>query len=140
MVATERKDDDLAKQWRQPLAGRHTVAFLQYTSGSTSEPRGVIVTQATCAQPCVRGTGRRSGSLDGLRLLAPGQPDMGLIQGVLQPVFSGFLSPHVPCGFLQRPASWLETISPNATCSGAPNFAYDLCVRKIAVDQRSSSI
>ncbi len=66
--------------------------------------------------------------------------DMGLIGSVLQPLYAGF--PCVlmlPMSFLQRPIRWLEAISKyRATTSGGPNFAYDLCVRKITPDQRAN--
>ena len=140
-LPTDAMDDDLAKQWRQPLAGWDTVAFLQYTSGSTSEPRGVIVTHGNLLHNLA--CAARAADLDRSTVSVSWLPvnhDMGLIQGVLQPVFSGFpVYLMSPAAFLQRPARWLDTISRlNATCSGAPNFAYDLCVRKIAVDQRRS--
>ena len=63
--------------------------------------------------------------------------DMGLIEGVLQPIFAGYPA-HLmaPASFLQRPIRWLRAITRHrATNSGAPNFAYDLCVRKIDDDQ-----
>ena len=68
----------------------------------------------------------------------PPYHDMGLIGGILQPLYSGFpitLIPHMM--FLQRPFRWLQAISRfHATISGGPNFAYDLCIRKIKPEQR----
>ena len=63
--------------------------------------------------------------------------DMGLIGGVLQTVYCGGSSTLCsPVSFLQRPALWLETISrTQATVSGGPNFAYDLCARKVRVEE-----
>ncbi|MCA1561572.1 MAG: fatty acyl-AMP ligase [Acidobacteria bacterium] len=140
-LATDDINDALAKQWRQPLAGRHTVAFVQYTSGSTSEPRGVIVTHGNLLHNLA--CAARAGDLDRSTVSVSWLPvnhDMGLIQGVVQPSFSGFPAYLMsPAAFLQRPGRWLEAMSRlKATCSGAPNFAYDLCVRKIAVEQRRS--
>ena len=70
----------------------------------------------------------------------PVNHDMGLINGVLQPVFSGYRSYLMsPAAFLQRPARWLQAISRyGATHSGGPNFAYDLCTRRIGEEERSA--
>jgi acyl-CoA synthetase (AMP-forming)/AMP-acid ligase II len=67
----------------------------------------------------------------------PPYHDMGLIGGILQPLCSGFpVYLMSPVAFLQRPARWLEAISRyHATCSGGPNFAYDLCVRRMSEDE-----
>jgi acyl-CoA synthetase (AMP-forming)/AMP-acid ligase II len=66
--------------------------------------------------------------------------DMGLIEGVLQPVYAGYPAYLMaPAAFLQRPARWLHAITRYAaTNSGGPNFAYDLCVRKISAEQRAT--
>jgi acyl-CoA synthetase (AMP-forming)/AMP-acid ligase II len=68
----------------------------------------------------------------------PPYHDMGLIGGILQPLYAGFpvvLMP--PMSFLQRPVRWLQAISRwRATCSGGPNFAFELCTRKVGLEQR----
>ena len=117
------------------------VVLLQYTSGSTSDPRGVMVTHGNLlhnleASATLAGHDRRSIGVSWL----PVNHDMGLIDGVLQPAFSGFpVSLMAPASFLQRPARWLRAISRlRATHSGAPNFAYDLCVRRIDDAERAS--
>jgi acyl-CoA synthetase (AMP-forming)/AMP-acid ligase II len=115
------------------------VAFLQYTSGSTAEPRGVMVTHANLvrnladAQAQARHD-RSSASVSWLPVIH----DMGLIQGILQPAFSGFPAWLMsPAAFLQRPARWLRAISSvGATISGGPNFAYELCVRRVSAAER----
>ena len=115
------------------------VAFLQYTSGSTAEPRGVMVTHANLVlnladSQALAGHGRGSASVSWLPVIH----DMGLIQGVLQPAFSGFPAWLMsPAAFLQRPARWLRAISAaGATISGGPNFAYELCVRRVSDQER----
>ena len=112
-----------------------SVAFLQYTSGSTAEPRGVMVTHANLVHnladsQSLAGHDAASASVSWLPVIH----DMGLIQGVLQPAFSGFPAWLMsPAAFLQRPARWLRAISATgATISGGPNFAYELCVRRVS--------
>ncbi|HEX8106608.1 MAG TPA: fatty acyl-AMP ligase, partial [Kofleriaceae bacterium] len=117
-----------------------TIAFLQYTSGSTGTPRGVMVSHRnllTNLRDIDAGIGHTPASV-GISWL-PFFHDMGLIYGVLMPVYAGF-----PCYFLtpaavmQRPGRWLETISRRrGTHSGGPNFIYDLCVRSIRPEQRA---
>ncbi len=115
------------------------VAFLQYTSGSTEEPRGVMVTHANLLHNladahALAGHGAHSVSVSWLPVIH----DMGLIQGILQPAFSGFPAWLMsPAAFLQRPSRWLHAISrTGATISGGPNFAYELCVRRVSPHER----
>jgi acyl-CoA synthetase (AMP-forming)/AMP-acid ligase II len=117
------------------------VVLLQYTSGSTSDPRGVMVTHGNLlhnleASAALAGHDHRSIGVSWL----PVNHDMGLIDGVLQPAYSGFpVTLMAPGSFLQRPSRWLRAISRlRATHSGAPNFAYDLCVRRIDEAERAS--
>lgn len=123
---------------RLTVCGEH-IAFLQYTSGSTSAPRGVMVTHANIIRNqammmAAFGTRRDSVIVGWLPLYH----DMGLIGNVLHPLYAG-----VPCilmspiTFLQNPLFWLRAISHyRATISGGPNFAYELCVRKINPEDR----
>jgi acyl-CoA synthetase (AMP-forming)/AMP-acid ligase II len=133
--------DDLAEEWRNPHLTSTSLAFLQYTSGSTSAPRGVMVTHANLLHNL--GETHRGGrySRDSVSVSwLPVNHDMGLINGVLQPVFSGCRAYLMaPAAFLQRPARWLQAISRyGATHSGGPNFAYDLCARRISESDASS--
>ncbi|MQA26311.1 MAG: AMP-binding protein, partial [Micromonosporaceae bacterium] len=116
-------------------------ALLQYTSGSTGAPRGVLLSHANLlhnAELVRTGFGTSPDSI-GVSWLPP-YHDMGLIGGILQPLYGGFpIALMSPLTFLQRPLAWLETIARlGATVSGGPNFAFDLCVRKTTPQQRAA--
>jgi natural product biosynthesis luciferase-like monooxygenase protein/FkbM family methyltransferase len=134
-IATDTLEDDLAEQWYEVSPGGETLAFLQYTSGSTADPKGVMVTHGNLLhnEELIRQAFCQSEESVIVGWL-PLYHDMGLIGNVLQPLYVGarcvLLS---PLAFLQQPARWLRAVSRyGATTSGGPNFAYDLCVRKIA--------
>ncbi len=131
----------LAQQWTEPDLRAGDLAFLQYTSGSTATPRGVMVSHRNLlANSALIQTafGMTPDSI-GLSWL-PLYHDMGLIGGILQPIYTGFpLMLMSPLTFLQRPYRWLEAISrTGATASGGPNFAYDLAIRKVTPEQRAN--
>jgi amino acid adenylation domain-containing protein/non-ribosomal peptide synthase protein (TIGR01720 family) len=124
---------------RASVAEPHRPAILQYTSGSTGAPRGVTITHANLMANLgmIDATLDREGNLGVFWL--PAYHDMGLIGGVFQPVYSGrrFVSMS-PVSFMQRPVRWLQAISRyRATITAAPNFAYDLCVRKVSAEDRA---
>lgn len=127
---TERRAvDDLA---HQPRAD--DIAFLQYTSGSTGAPKGVILTHANLLaniRSMIAGVEVRPG--DFMVSWLPLYHDMGLIGAWMAPLFCGVpVAVMSPLAFLSRPARWLQTINRHrATLSPAPNFAWELCVRKI---------
>ncbi|MEA3192197.1 MAG: hypothetical protein QOD26_530 [Betaproteobacteria bacterium] len=110
------------------------IAFLQYTSGSTGQPKGVILTNANLLAN-VRAMGRavRAGSEDVFVSWLPLYHDMGLIGGCFATMVLGF--PVVlmsPLAFLSRPSSWMRAIHRHGgTISGGPNFSYELCLRRI---------
>ncbi|MEA2563442.1 MAG: hypothetical protein QOH06_4946 [Acidobacteriota bacterium] len=115
------------------------VAFLQYTSGSTSTPKGVMVTHANLVHN-ERMIGQAF-AMDEDSVVVGWLPlyhDMGLIGNVLQPLHAGARCVLMsPVAFLQRPRRWLEAIHRyRGTTSGGPNFAYELCVRKIPPAER----
>jgi amino acid adenylation domain-containing protein len=128
-----------AGDWADAGVQPTDLAFLQYTSGSTSRPKGVRVTHRNLLanQEMMRQAfGHREGVVVAGWL--PLYHDMGLIGNVLHPVFMGgtciFMS---PTACLQRPARWLEAVSAyRAETSGGPNFAYDLCVEKVTPEER----
>ncbi|MFF8293451.1 fatty acyl-AMP ligase [Streptomyces sp. NPDC016309] len=110
------------------------VAFLQYTSGSTRDPRGVVVTHRSLLanqEAIARALGTRRGARVGGWL--PLHHDMGLVGQLLHALWLGGTAVLLsPTAFVKRPAHWLETISRyGLTASGAPDFAYDLCVRRV---------
>jgi acyl-CoA synthetase (AMP-forming)/AMP-acid ligase II len=116
------------------------LVFLQYTSGSTKQPRGVMLTHSCLAHNL--DTIRRAFEMterDCVASWLPPYHDMGLIGCIFTPFYVGSaLVLMSPIHFLQRPFSWLKAITRHrATIAGGPNFAYDLCVRKIPPDKRS---
>ena len=138
-LATETVPDEMAEQWRKPSVGSDDLAFLQYTSGSTSIPKGVMVTHGNLLHN-ERMIQEAFGQTEQSIIVGwlPLYHDMGLIGNVLQPVYVGARCVLMsPLAFLQNPLRWLSAISRyQATTSGGPNFAYDLCVRKISPEQR----
>ncbi|MEP7013271.1 MAG: AMP-binding protein, partial [Acidobacteriota bacterium] len=129
-----------ADVWRDPGIRPDHLAFLQYTSGSTSLPKGVRVSHANLIanERMIQAAFRQSEESVVVGWL-PLYHDMGLIGNVLQPLWSGGRCVLMsPVAFLQKPLRWLAAISRyRATTSGGPNFAYDLCARKIAPDDRA---
>ncbi|MEO1351549.1 MAG: AMP-binding protein [Cyanobacteria bacterium J06635_15] len=127
-----------AINWQAPPITSDTLAFLQYTSGSTGKPKGVMVSHGNLLNN-LQGIQQVFGHTSESRgvIWLPPYHDMGLIGGVLQPLYTGFpMTLMSPVLFLQKPIRWLHAISQHrATISGGPNFAYDLCVRKIRPDQ-----
>jgi amino acid adenylation domain-containing protein len=134
-----RRIEKLAGWWIDPDATAETLAFLQYTSGSTATPKGVMITHGNLLDNSARiqavfGT---SPGDRGVSWLPPFH-DMGLVGGVVQPIYCGGTNTLMsPASFLQRPIRWLEAISrTSAEISGGPNFAYDFCVEKTTPEQR----
>jgi 1-acyl-sn-glycerol-3-phosphate acyltransferase len=111
------------------------IAFLQYTSGSTGDPKGVILTHANLlANLRAMWRASRVGSTDTFVSWLPLYHDMGLIGACLGGLYIGFSVVLMsPLAFLARPVRWLETIHRHrGTVSAAPNFAYELCLSKIS--------
>lgn len=124
-----------ALDWEPPRIPSGQLAFLQYTSGSTGTPKGVMVTHDNLIANSE--FLQRACQLDERAVGVSWLPmfhDFGLIGFVLQPVFLGACCTILsPLAFLQRPVRWLQAISRyRATGSGAPNFAFELCVRRIS--------
>ncbi|MEW2248533.1 fatty acyl-AMP ligase [Streptomyces sp. NPDC058733] len=124
--------------WQRPDLSEDTVAYLQYTSGSTGTPRGVVVTHgnllanlAAIEEALGAGPGERVGGW------LPFHHDMGLVGQLLLPLYLGGTSVLLsPEAFLKRPARWLEAIGRYGIgISGAPDFAYELCARQVTDEQ-----
>ncbi len=140
-LATDTIGADEAAGWREPAVCPGDLAFLQYTSGSTSSPKGVMVSHANLLHnldDLDRGWEHTADSV--MVTWLPIFHDMGLIYGALMPLFKGFLCVMLPPpAFLQRPARWIEAITRHrGTHSAAPNFAYDLCVASTTPAQRAA--
>ena len=136
--ATDLPQTANADDWKMPHVKPDTLAFLQYTSGSTGTPKGVMLTHDNLMHnsALICHAFENTRSTTGVFWL-PSYHDMGLIGGILQPLYIG--RPNVlmsPMAFLQKPFRWLKAITNyRGTTSGGPNFAYDLCVDKITPAQ-----
>jgi acyl transferase domain-containing protein/acyl-CoA synthetase (AMP-forming)/AMP-acid ligase II/acyl carrier protein len=140
-VATDGLDDSRGQSWQRPDINGETLAFLQYTSGSTANPKGVMVSHANLLH-------NQKVLLDAFHLneesvvlgWLPIYHDMGLIGTILHPLYVGARCVFMaPTAFLHSPFLWLSAMSRyKAAASAAPNFAYDLCVHKISAQQRAT--
>ncbi|MGV6808428.1 MAG: condensation domain-containing protein [bacterium] len=137
-LATDELADSLADAWQAPAINGETLAFLQYTSGSTGQPKGVMVSHANLLQNLFELSHTFDFTQESIMVTwLPIFHDMGLIYGVLGPLYSGH-SCYImmPAAFLQKPFRWLKALSDfKGTHTSAPNFAYDLCVQRAQQEQ-----
>ncbi|MFJ8962817.1 fatty acyl-AMP ligase [Lentzea sp. NPDC102401] len=140
-LAVDEVDPALAERWTPPAIGISSPAYLQYSSGSTGEPKGVILTHGNVLHnlALIHGNLYRPSDEAGLPRppsvsWLPSHYNMGLIGGVLDPLYSGRPATLFPAGvFVRSPVSWLRLISQLGRAdSCAPNFALDLCVRRVS--------
>ncbi|MDR3203798.1 MAG: amino acid adenylation domain-containing protein [Deltaproteobacteria bacterium] len=134
-------DLSLADFWQRPKINSETLAWLQYTSGATNEPKGVMVSHGNIVSnlESIIETMSIRGVSSILSWLPPFH-DMGLVGGILAPIYLGALCLIMPpMAFLRRPANWLEAVSRyQAQATGGPNFAFEACVKKITDEQMAS--
>lgn len=140
-VVTDRPLGASANDWRPVVAGPTDLAYLQYTSGSAGTPKGVMVSHQNIIaiskniQPtCMMAPDPRAVTW------LPNFHDMGLIDGIIQPLYSGFTTYLIaPQAFVERPLRWLQAISRyRVTHSGAPDFGYRLCVDYVTRQERDT--
>jgi acyl-CoA synthetase (AMP-forming)/AMP-acid ligase II len=138
-LVTDDLSSEAASDWTQPDIAADAIAFLQYTSGSTGIPKGVIITHDCILhnQQMLKLAFGHTETSVGVGWL-PLFHDMGLIGNALQALYLGRPSVFMsPVAFVQKPLRWLQAISQyKATTSGAPNFAYDLLCRHVTPEQR----
>ncbi|BCL80842.1 hypothetical protein ccbrp13_33070 [Ktedonobacteria bacterium brp13] len=136
-IATDGRSEQREDEWQPCKITPEMLTFLQYTSGSTGAPKGVMVSHANLMHNSAMMYERWGHSAESVGISwLPIFHDMGLIAGVLQPLYGGFPAVLMaPATFIQRPIRWLQAISRwYGTTSWAPNFAYELCVRRVTAE------
>ncbi len=138
VIDTDKINIHNVTDWNNPQIPSDDIAFIQYTSGSTSKPKGVLVTHANLLHNCymLMNYFELSGE-DILVNWLPHYHDMGLIGNI---ILNAYLGSHcylmAPGAFVKKPITWLENMSKyGATYTGSPNFGYQLCVDKISDEQ-----
>lgn len=140
-LASDNITSSPAQEWQDPAATSNSLALLQYTSGSTTTPRGVMVSHGNLIHNSAHINRAFEVTPDTVSVTwLPAFHDMGLTNGIIQPLLRGrqciLMAPQ---SFLQRPMRWLQAISRyKAAVSGGPNFAYELCTRRITPEQRET--
>ncbi|HLG63726.1 MAG TPA: fatty acyl-AMP ligase [Ktedonosporobacter sp.] len=139
-ITTDDIPVSLNQHWQKPELTEDSLAFLQYTSGSTSTPKGVMVSHGNLlhnseANRIQMGLDEKDRGVSWLPIFH----DLGLIIGILQPLYTGYHTVLMaPTAFIQRPLRWLQAMADyKATVSYAPNFAYDLCIRRTSPEDRA---
>ncbi|QSQ26356.1 amino acid adenylation domain-containing protein [Pyxidicoccus parkwayensis] len=140
-VATDALPEGTESGWKrpEPSPAWDTLAFLQYTSGSTGDPKGVQLSHGNLLHNLKLISHAFQVRDDSVGVIwLPPYHDMGLIGGILQPLYASIpVALMSPLAFLRRPRFWLEALTRfGGTISGGPCFAFDLCIRKVPPAER----
>ena len=140
-IVYEEVSDEKAKDWKPEEILPDDIALLQYTSGSTGQPKGVMISQLNLLynSEYIRQTFEFDTNSVGVNWL-PIFHDMGLIGGVLQAAYLGVLNVGMPpIAFLKNPLNWLKAIEKyKGTTGGGPNFSFDYCIQKTTEEERAA--
>ncbi|WP_133136087.1 type I polyketide synthase [Legionella rowbothamii] len=138
VLIVEEEEKTLPSLTQFPTISNEEVAFLQYTSGSTGNPKGVMVTHKNIIANAHCINEKLEGRVTTLCSWLPPFHDMGMIGCTLFPLaYNGHVVSMSPTDFLKNPLKWLKAISDyRAECSAAPDFAYDLCSRVITEEEK----
>ena len=144
-IATADLEGGLEDGWKEPSIASETLAYLRYTSGSTGMPKGVMITHHNVLDnSAVLHQGWQIPPHGEMVSWLPMHHDMGFVGGVLNPLCNGYHSTFMsPSSFIKWPLRWLQVISgvkDRPTISCAPNFAYDLCARKVTSDGKKENL
>lgn len=138
-LKTDSVDQSHATLWQPPVMKNDDLAFLQYTSGSTANPKGVMISHANILHnlEIIHSAAMQDKNSCFVSWL-PNYHDMGLIGSILYPMYVGFHSVQMSSiSFLKRPVSWLKALSKyQGTITAAPNFAYELCISRVPEEKR----
>lgn len=142
-IATDTADLERAGDWLEPDLTADSIAFLQYTSGSTGAPKGVMLTHGNLLAQAEILRAKYQHTADSVAChWLPPYHDMGLIGAILTPLHNAFPTIVMsPMAFLRKPIRWVQAISrisEGTVTAGGPNFAFDLCVRKSTPEQRAA--
>ena len=135
-IEVDSVENSMATEWEDPHTAKDSMALLQYTSGSTGSPKGVALSHANLLNNFrMISDAMSANETDIMVSWLPMYHDMGLIGAILHSVYSGMQTVLMPPSSVIRPLHWLAAISKyRGTVTVAPNFAYDLCVQKIKIE------
>lgn len=140
-IATDLVEPDTGNDWKRPDLASEDMAILQYTSGSTSSPKGVMLRHSNILSEVAQFRSAMDERIQGATVCwMPLFHDGGLMGGVFVPLYFRMESVLIaPEAFLGRPYRWLQAISRfEAPMNGGPNFGYEMCVRKVTAEQKAT--